>query len=441
MGPDATFYGVSTDTRGLQPGEIYLTLRGERFDGNAFIGQAAENGAAGAIVEQPDGNVGLGQLQVRDGLEALTRLGRLTRDASDAVFLAITGSQGKTTVKEMTGAVCRARAETLATQGNLNNAIGVPLTLLELQGKHRFAIIELGANAVGEIAQTVALVRPDVALINNAAATHVEGFGSLDGVIEGKGEIIDGLGPEGVAVLNADDPAFARWKRRAAGRRIVTFSMKDPAADFHALDIRSGAEGSRFVLKSPDHEVPVALALPGHHNVANALAAAALGHLAGIDSGIVARALETVTPVSGRLKSGRGCGGSIVLDDSYNASPASFQAAVDVLMTMARESDRSAIIITGVMAELGADAPLQHRQAGEYARARGVTGLWTLGNHSSDWCEGFGSAGALAFDTHEQIIAHARRTLGRDCIVLVKGSRSAAMDRVVNALQVTGDPN
>jgi len=437
-GPDATFYGVSTDTRALRPGDVYLALRGERFDGNAFIGQAAGKGAAGAIVEEPDDSVDLGQLRVRDGGEALARLGRLSRDASGAVFLAITGSQGKTTVKEMAGAICRARADTLVTRGNLNNAIGVPLTLLELQESHRFAVIELGANAVGEIAGTVALVRPDVALINNAAATHVEGFGSLEGVIEGKGEIIDGLGLNGTMVLNADDPAFDRWRRRAAGRRVTTFSISDAGADFHASDVRNGASGSRFVLRTPDQELPVELALPGLHNVANALAAAALGHAAGIDARTIARALSTVTPVSGRLKPGRGCGGSILLDDSYNASPSSFRAAVDVLMAMARESAGRAIVVTGVMAELGEDACAQHREAGQYARKSGVSALWALGSHGDDWCDGFG-AGALAFDTHEQVIAHARRTLDRNCVVLVKGSRSAAMDRVVNALQITED--
>lgn len=437
-GPDATFYGVCTDTRSLQPGELYVALRGKHFDGNAFIRQAAEGGAAGAIVEQPAADLELGQLQVDDGVAALGKLGSMSRQASDACFLAITGSQGKTTVKEMAGAICRSRAATLVTGGNLNNAIGVPLTLLRLEESHRFAVIELGASAVGEIAGTVALVQPDVALINNAAATHVEGFGSLDGVVEGKGEIIDGVPSGGAVVLNADDPAFPRWRARAAGRRVVTFSLHDEEADFLALDVELEGTASRFVLRTPEGEVTIRLMLPGRHNIANALAAAALCHCAGIGDEAVARALETVRPVNGRLDTLPGLNGSLLLDDSYNASPASFRAAVDVLVALAASCHRQAIVITGVMAELGDEAPDQHRQAGAYARSLGVDELWAIGPHGDEWCEGFGD-GSRVFSSHDEVVSHAARTLGEHHAVLVKGSRSAAMDRIIDALKTEGD--
>lgn len=438
VGPDATFHGVSTDTRRIQAGDLYVTLRGERFDGNAFIRHAGENGAAGAVVERPDGNVPMGQLQVDDGLSALGQLGRMSREASGARFLAITGSQGKTTVKEMAGAICRSQDATLVTQGNLNNAIGVPLTLLKLEEAHRFAVIELGASAVGEIAGTVALVQPDVALINNAAATHVEGFGSLDGVVEGKGEIIDGVRSGGAVVLNADDPAFPRWQSRAAGRRIVTFSLHDADADFLARDVELGGTTSRFVLRTPDGEREVRLKLPGHHNVANALAAAALCHCAGIDDEAIARGLETVRPVTGRLDTLSGVNGSLLLDDSYNASPASFRAAVDVLVALAASERRQAVVVTGVMAELGEEAADLHRQAGAYARSRGVDALWALGLHSNHWCEGFG-AGARTFTSHEELVSHAEQAVDDHHAILVKGSRSAAMDRIIDALKTNGD--
>lgn len=437
-GSDATFHGVCTDTRRLQSGELYVALRGEHFDGNAFIRQAAESGAAGAVVEQPVADLGLGQLQVDDGVKALGKLGSMSRRASDACFLAITGSQGKTTVKEMAGAICRSLAPTLVTRGNLNNAIGVPLTLLRLEESHRFAVIELGASAVGEIAGTAALVQPDVALINNAAATHVEGFGSLDGVVEGKGEIIDGVHGGGAVVLNADDPAFPRWQARAAGRRIVTFSLHDEGADFLARDVELDGTSSRFVLRTPEGETRVGLMLPGRHNVANALAAAALCHCAGIGDAVIASALETVSPVSGRLATLPGLSGSLLLDDSYNASPASFRAAVDVLVALAASSQRRAIVITGVMAELGDEAAEQHRQAGAHARSLGVEELWALGPHGADWCEGFGD-GARVFASHDEVIAHAEQALGERHAVLVKGSRSAAMDRIIDALKTDGD--
>ncbi|MGM0632663.1 MAG: UDP-N-acetylmuramoyl-tripeptide--D-alanyl-D-alanine ligase [Pseudomonadota bacterium] len=434
-GPDVMFSRIGIDTRTLQPGDLYLALRGEHFDGSDFIADAKHRGAAGAIVERIDADCGMGQLLVDDGLEALRGLGRMCRAGSDARFLAITGSQGKTTVKEMVGAICGAQDQTLVTRGNLNNDVGVPLTLLDLLPSHRFAVIELGASAVGDIARTVALVQPDAGLITNAAATHVEGFGSLAGVVQGKGEIIDGTLPGGTVVLNADDPACETWRKRAGERTVVTFGVDDTSADVKAENIVLYAGGSRFELITPDAGSPVRLSLPGRHNIANALAAAALAHSAGIRDTSIVEGLERVRPVRGRLSTLQSSSGCQLLDDSYNASPSSFREAVEVLMSLATESGLAAVAIMGEMAELGDEAAALHRQAGAYARERGVSRLWATGPHAEDWCAGFDEAGARVFGSIDQVIRYASTHLDDRHVALVKGSRSAGMERVVEALQ------
>ncbi len=434
-GPEVMFSRISLDTRTLQTGDLYLALRGEHFDGNDFIADAESRGAAGAIVERLDPECGMGQLVVGDGLEALRGLGRMCREGSDARFLAITGSQGKTTVKEMVGAICGAQDQTMVTRGNRNNDVGVPLTLLDLLPSHRFAVIELGASAVGDIARTVALVQPDVALITNAAATHVEGFGSLAGVIQGKGEIIDGTVPGGTVVLNADDPACETWRQRAGARTVLTFGLDDASADFKAGNIVLQGGGSRFELITPDAGLTVHLSLPGRHNVANALAAAALAHSAGIRDACIVEGLQRVRPVSGRLNALQSPSGCHLLDDSYNASPSSFREAVEVLMSMATESGRDAVAIVGEMAELGDEAAARHREAGAYARDRGVSQLWAIGPHADGWCTGFDGMQARVFASVDQVIEYASANLDDRHVALVKGSRSAGMERVVKALQ------
>lgn len=427
---DATFASVSTDTRTLRTGELFVALQGENFDGDSFVVEAQAKGAAAALVGRRI-ECSLPQLQVADTTRALGLLGRLNRLRSDAVVIAITGSQGKTSVKEMTGQILSGVAKTHMTQGNLNNAIGAPKTLLQLQADHRFAVMELGANGPGEIAWTVSLVSPRVAVINNAAATHLAGFGSLDGVASAKGELLEGLEPEGVAVLNRDDSYFGVWARRAGRHRVVSFALMDAAADYRAEGIQLDArQHARFVLVTPRGSATVSLPVPGLHNVANALAASAAAMEAGAALQDVADGLARITAVKGRMYEMQGIRGSRLIDDSYNASPSSFRAAIRVL-----EACRGyRVLVMGDMAELGAGSMEAHREVGSRAKAAGIECLLTLGPQSGVAAEAFGE-GAAHFDSMQDLIKSCSGLMHGDTTVLVKGSRSANMDKIVDQLK------
>ena len=432
LGADVRFSGVSTDTRTLQADDLYVALVGENFDGNDYVKQAFDKGACGAVVSRDTG-IDQPQLRVKDTTIALGEIARLNRLASKARVVAITGSQGKTTVKEMIAAILRVENRVLVTKGNFNNHIGVPLTLLELDAEHDCAVIELGASGLGEIAYTVRMVLPHVAVLTNAAATHIEGFGDLDGVVRTKGEIIDGLQNGGVAVLNADDPHFAVWAARAATKRMVSFAV-DAAADYRVDELQLDALGaSRFILRSPVGDAKVTLALAGKHNVRNAMAAAAASIEAGASLVAVVQGLAQVRPVAGRLSQMPGRDGAIVIDDSYNASPASFRAAIDVLASSAGNR----VLIAGDMGELGTQSEQAHIELGLYAKKSGIDALWTTGAYSALSAESFG-AGARYFATQDALIRHAKEHLHTGDVALVKGSRSAAMDRVVEQI-IKGD--
>lgn len=429
QGDDVHFASVSIDTRTLQPGDLYVALRGENFDGNEFVGQAFERGACAAVVssaldsERP-------VVRVEDTTVALGEIARLNRQASNARVIAITGSQGKTTVKEMIAAILGVANKVLVTRGNLNNHIGVPLTLLALDDSHEYAVIELGASGLGEIAYTVRLAMPHVAVLTNAAAAHIEGFGDLAGVVRTKGEIIDGLLEGGVAVLNVDDEHFAQWHARAAGKRVLSFGLNG-TADYRASDIRLLESGrSIFTLHTPAGATQIQLALAGTHNVRNALAAAAAAMAAGADLGQVREGLMQVAPVPGRLNWLLGVGGARLIDDSYNASPASFRAAIDVLAALPGHR----MLIVGDMGELGEQSESAHVELGIYAREKGLDALWATGAYSALSADSFGSGGRH-FATQDALIAEAKKTLGENDVVLVKGSRSAAMERVIVQLK------
>lgn len=433
-GGDASFSRVSTDTRRLQRDDLYVALRGDNFDGNDFVDTAVESGACGAIVEQFV-DVELPQLRVSNPRKALGILGALNRQRSAAKVIALTGSQGKTTVKEMTGRIMSRHNPVLVTRGNLNNEVGVPLMLLELEAEHAFAVFELGANAAGEIAWTVQLVKPDIALINNAAATHLEGFGSLSGVVEAKGEIIDGVSENGTVVLNQDDPAWLEWVKRAGTRRLVSFSLNTKtSAEYCATKVDARGSSSRFSLNTPQGEVDITLPLPGMHNIANALAACALCMESGIPLGDIKAGLESMSAVPGRLDVGVGIAGSLLIDDSYNASPSSFRAGIDVLVGLSEEKRRKAVLIAGDMGELGEQAPELHRDMGRYAADAGVAELWVCGRFAGDTASGF-SGHAHCFESREAIARHAAEHIGENTVVLIKGSRSAGMHYVVNELK------
>ncbi len=432
-GADAEFSRVSIDTRTLQVGDLYVALRGVNLDGNAFVDQAFEKGACAAIVSSRDA-VREPSLLVEDTNEALAELALLNRQRSSARVVAVTGSQGKTSVKEMIGRILSVSHRTLVTRGNLNNHIGAPLTLLELDETHECAVIELGASGLGEIAWTVRLARPHVAVLTNAAATHLEGFGSLAGVVQTKGEIIDGLPADGTAVLNADDPHFAVWQERAGKRRVLRFGLHDVAADYRASAIQvDGRNGTRFTLRTPAGDCGITLHLLGLHNVANALAASAAAMAAGATLDDVRSGLAQVRPVAGRLCLREAANGAALVDDTYNASPSSFRAAIDVLAGLPGRR----IVIMGDMGELGSDAESGHRFVGEHARACGIDALWATGALSQHAVSGFGE-GARHFESMDSLIAHALGNTNAQCSVLVKGSRSAGMERAVEKL-IAGD--
>lgn len=430
-GEDVSFSHVSIDSRSIQDGDLFLAIKGPNFNGHRFADDVREKGAAALIVSEPV-SAQLPQLSVEDTREALGQLGAINREAFGGKVLAVTGSAGKTTVKEMSAAILRECGEVLATRGNFNNEIGVPLTLLEIDRSHQFAVMELGASSVGEIAYTVALVQPDVAIITNAAEAHIEGFGSLNNVIQAKGEIIDGLSEQGIAIINSDDLNAYKWIQRAGKRRRLTFSLDEATgADFFARNYaETEREGAyRFELVSPEGEKEIILSQLGKHNVANALAAAAGTMALGATLEQVKSGLEQTRTVAGRLSRMTGLNGAQVIDDSYNANPESLRAAIDVLC---RYPGRK-VLVLGDMAELGDDALNAHIESARYALDSGVDQFFAIGSLSAHAARVFGDRGA-SFTAKEELADALTKVMNKNTTVLVKGSRSAHMEEVVTAI-------
>ena len=436
LGEDVTFANISTDTRSLKSGDLYLALVGENFDGNNFIDEAARAGAGSAVISR-DLVSRLPALRVVDTHVALGKIANINRKRSAAKVIALTGSQGKTTVKEMLGSILNNSADCLSTEANLNNTIGVPLTLLKLEEQHEYAVIEMGANAAGEIAFSVAATEPDIALITNASTAHLEGFGSLQGVVSAKGEIIDGLKSDGVMVLNGDDTYIEDWISRASGKRTVRFSYANAAGDaqYFASEVVEQDDGaSSFNLHAPQGEQALSIRLLGKHNVLNAIAASAVAMEAGASLTDVAVGLAKLNPVSGRLSGVTGVSGCHLIDDSYNASPGSFTAAIDVLSKLRGQK----ILVMGDMGELGEDADSAHRSVGEYAAAAGLDALWATGKKSKLAVDAYAGKGRH-FERKEELIAALIAVANSGLTVLIKGSHSAKMNEVVTALKVDGE--
>ena len=431
LGDDRTISAVSSDSRQIPADSLFVALQGERFDGHTFCAQAVADGAVALLVSEPL-PLTCPQVVVPDTRYALGLLGALVRTRVSPKVIAITGSCGKTTVKEMCASILSQCGTVLATQGNLNNEIGVPLTLLRLTPEHQFAVLELGANHPGEIAWTTSLAKPDVALINNVAAAHLEGFGSLQGVALAKSEIFTGLGEHGVAVVNADSEFYSHW-RSDLEPNLISFGLDNRRADVLAHDIvRDEQGGHSFTLVTPLGEIDVHLPLPGRHNIGNALAAAAaiLALAAatrplGISLPIIKQGLEGMQPVKGRLCVQQ-LPGVTLIDDTYNASVESVLAAIDTLAAMPGHR----VLVFGDMGELGAEAEAQHRRVGKHALAAGLDGLYTVGalaalsseeahgQHFADKPSLFAALGEL-LQQQEQVT------------LLAKGARSSRMEEVI----------
>lgn len=433
QGADAPFTDVVSDSRGLTPGQLFVALRGPNFDGHEFLAAALAAGAAGALVDrvQP---VALPQILVRDTQAGLERAARAWRAAFSGPLVGVAGSNGKTTAKEMTAAILATAGACLATRGNLNNHIGVPLTLLRLTLEHRFAVVEMGANRAGEVAALADIARPSVGMITNAGAEHLEGFGSLEGVARAEGEMVAGLAPAATAVINADDE-FAQLWRALTPARVVTFGVRAPA-DFSASEVRTsvGAEGfsTRFRLNAPDGDTTIRLGVGGAHNVANALAAAAAAGSCGATLEQIAAGLAAVRAVAGRLQFKRALGSAWLIDDSYNANPSSVRAAIEVLASLGGRR----WLVLGDMAELGAFADEAHTGIGEFARAQGIERLYATGTLMTRAVDSFG-AGAQWFADTALLTAALTQALGGagpEVRMLIKGSRFNRLERVVDAL-------
>ena len=434
IGEDVLFTSVSKDTRDISGGSLYVAIKGERFDGHAFVGQAGEAGASGALVSEPQA-VAVPQIHVSDTRLALGALAAGWRQQFHGKLVGITGSNGKTSVKEMTRSIlvhAAGEGQVLSTSGNLNNDIGMPMTLLELREQHRYAVIEMGANHPGEIDYLTHIARPDVAVITNAGPAHLEGFGSIDKVASSKAEIYAGIVEGGTAVINADDHYADYWKsvcnKLGQLERVLRFSMRDESADIYAaVDHANGSTVMR--IRTPLGSGTIRLAVPGSHNVMNALAAAAVSCATGVELKDIIAGLEAFSGVSGRLATCYARSGARIINDTYNANPLSMAAAMSVLA----ESGADTWLVLGDMAELGSEEEELHRKVGEQARSLGIRHLLATGKLSRFAVESFGSD-AQFFEDRAQLIERLEQGISEQSVVLVKGSRSMGMEQVVNAL-------
>ncbi len=439
-GNDVLMTGVSKDTRDIRQGDLYIAIKGDRFDGHAFVAEAGKAGAAGALVSEVQA-LDMPQVKVADTRLALGQLAsywcqQWRKDNPKAKLIGITGSNGKTSVKEM----CRkilvdhaGESAVLSTKGNLNNDIGMPLMLLELTSRHEYAVIEMGANHVGEIDYLSSLAKPDVAIVNNVGPAHLEGFGSLDNIARGKAEIYDGLADDGVAVINRDDVYYPFWNDYCADKYMLTFSMTDGRADVFAKQLTDDV----YLVITDGEQAELKLEVPGKHNVMNALAAITATSAATRDEGLpltaIVDSLSQFQNINGRLTALESDRGFKVYDDSYNANPLSVSAAIEVLGGMKPSEAGHTVLVLGDMAELGDEAGAMHHEIGVKARQAGIDRLYTTGVLSANAVEAFGDNG-FHFEDKDELIAALDESLADGDVVLVKGSRSAAMEKVVERI-------
>ncbi len=421
-GASVTVAGMIHDSRRVEPGMLFVAIPGERVDGHEYLAAAADRGAVAALVTRPV-NHALPQVIVDDAVLAMGRIAAAIRARAEVTVIAITGSNGKTTVKEMITAILAAEAPTLATAGNYNNEIGVPLTLARLRAEHRFAVIEMGAGKPGDIAYLAKLAAPDIAVVTNAGPAHLERLGSIEGVARTKGALFEALQADGVAVINADDAFAGLWQGMAGHCRRLHFGLGETA------EIRATALNGSVHIDTPSGAIETALALPGRHNLMNALAATAVAHALGVENERIGSALAGLDSLPGRLQMQRHPAGWCLIDDTYNANPASLYAGLQVLTGLEGEP----WLVLGDMAELGPDSVKLHREMGRSAADLGVRRLFAVGPASAASAAAFGP-GAMHFESHEALKASLAEVLHEGVNCLVKGSRSMAMEQVVDGL-------
>lgn len=445
IGDNTDITSVTTDTRSVESGALFVALIGERFDAHDFCQQAVDSGANALLVAKKL-ELNIPQVVVADTQKALGQLGQWMHQQSKAKTLALTGSCGKTTVKEMLAAILNQKGQVLATAGNFNNEIGVPLTLLRTQENDDYAVIELGANHLGEIAYTTSLVQPDIALVNNVAAAHLEGFGSIDGVAKAKGEIYQGLSAGGDAVVNLDSNGLSHWQSILADKNVITFSVNNSDADFYSQQIEVNQRGeASFVLVSPLGEKSVSLPMIGKHNISNALAAAAMAIQAGATLDEVVSGLQVPSHVKGRVEAIDLTEQVRVIDDSYNASVPAMKAAADLLANY----QGTRWLILGYMAELGEESQALHREVGEHAAQYNFDYVLTFGEDTaiiSLLCQQTNDLSTCGkhFTTHSAMIDFIKQHLPNPKLemqadqkhtLLIKGANSSKMSQVVAALK------
>ncbi len=425
---DEIFSSVSIDSRTLEVGALFVAIKGEYFDGHAFVQEAEKKGAVAVLVSQPV-DVKIPQIIVPDTLQAFGELAKWHREQFNIPVIAVTGSCGKTTTKAMLASIFSGLGKTLSPVNSFNNNIGLPLTLLQLDDSYRTVVLELGANHMGEIAELVKIAQPHVAVVTMVAPVHLEGFGSLENIAKAKAEIYGGLDAQGVAVVNADDPSINLWQSQLAGKKVIAFG-RESAAQVRAKEIIVGASGCpQFTLVTPVGDINITLPLLGEHNITNALAASACAIACDVELQDIQRGLEQMSPVSKRMVRHDLSSGAILIDDTYNANPMAFKAALNVL----QQTGLPTVLVMGDMGELGKDAEKIHGEVGTWVHQAGINQFFTFGKLSAQASSAFGSS-AQHFTDLEALVAVLKPILSQQKAVLVKGSRSMRMENIVAAL-------
>ncbi len=429
-GEDIVFSGCSIDSRTIEKGNLFIAINGENFDGHDYVSMAEEKGAAALLLEREISHT-KPMLKVKDTRKAMGSLAKSWREEMAIPVVAITGSNGKTTVKEMVSSILSGLTNVHATSGNLNNDIGVPLTLFGLDKKHQYAVIEMGANHLGEIEWLSAIARPNVAVITQCAPAHLEGFGDIDGVAKAKAEIYTGLQPSGTAIINADDIYAEFWSKQCKLKNQLSFGIESVNADVRAKNIQIAKQSvtTDFDLICSAGVMKISLPLSGTHNVMNALAAAACCLSLDVSLQSIKTGFEKMSPVKGRLQTRQGKQGARIIDDTYNANPTSLEAALNVLSSY----EGARYLVLADMGELGGAAKELHRDAGVVAKRARIEGLFTIGDLSINAMQAYGD-GALHFESYEALNKALEELLSKDTTILIKGSRAMQMERIVNTL-------